>query len=41
MKDEIIQMYKKGWNIEDIADELGISETNVLEILEKLGDLYG
>lgn len=34
-------MYKRGWNIEDIADELGISETNILEILEKSGDLYG
>lgn len=39
MEDEVIMMYNDGMNIEDIADELGISDTKVLEILE--GDLYG
>ena len=41
MEDEVIMMYNDGMNIEDIADELGISDTKVLEILEESGGLYG
>lgn len=30
-KDEVMAMYNDGWNPEDIADELGYDETEVIE----------
>lgn len=39
MEDDIITLYEEGLPIEDISDELGISETKVFEILENNGYL--
>lgn len=35
MISDIINMYNEGWNVEDIADELGLDDCYVLEILEE------
>lgn len=35
MEDEIMNLYDGGFAIEEIADELGISESEVLRVLEK------
>lgn len=39
MTDEIIMLFKQGWNIEDIADELGVSDTYVIDVLGEAGEL--
>lgn len=39
MTDEIIMLFEQGWNIEDIADELGVSDTYVSDVLEEAGVL--
>ena len=35
MKDTIIEAWKNGMTIEDIADEFGYDETKILEVLEE------
>lgn len=39
MIDEIIEMYRNGYNIEDIADELNVDETYVFTILDENDEL--
>ncbi len=39
MTDEIIMLFEQGWNIEDIADELGVCDTYVSDVLEEAGVL--
>lgn len=35
-KQEVAQLYKDGWNPEDIADELGYDETEVIEYCSEI-----
>lgn len=35
MEDYVIELWNSQYNIEDIADEIGIDETTVVEILEE------
>ncbi len=39
MDKEIIELSRAGYAIEDIAEELGISESMVLDVLEDAGEL--
>lgn len=39
MKEKVIEMSRNGLAIEEIAEELGIAETTVSEILEEAGEL--
>ena len=39
MEDEIIEMSRSGLAVEEIAEELGMDEITVLEILEEAGEL--
>lgn len=37
MEKDIIDLWNDGWIVEEIADELGLCETTVLNVLEKEG----
>ena len=39
MKELIIEMSKGGYAVEDIAEELGLSETYVFDVLSEAGEL--
>ena len=34
-KNYVLDLYKSGWNIEDIADETGYEETKILEVIDE------
>lgn len=34
-KNYILDLYKSGWNVEDIADETGYEETKILEVIDE------
>ena len=39
MEQKVIEMSRSGLTVEEIAEELGMDETDVCEILEEAGEL--